>query len=61
LGIIDPNQLPSGNISGKALAGQQNQVDLSEFPLLRQPDPQHSAHWQADFGLDPQDLRHSAG
>lgn len=31
LGIIDPNQLPSGNISGKALAGQQNQVDLSNF------------------------------
>jgi len=31
LGIVDPNQLPSGNISGKALAGQQNQVDLSNF------------------------------
>jgi len=31
LGIIDPNQLPSGNISGKALMGQQNQVDLSNF------------------------------
>lgn len=31
IGIIDPNQLPSGNISGKALAGQQNQVDLSNF------------------------------
>jgi hypothetical protein len=31
LGIMDPNQLPSGNISGKALAGQQNQVDLSNF------------------------------
>ena len=31
LGIIDPSQLPSGNISGKALAGQQNQVDLSNF------------------------------
>jgi hypothetical protein len=31
LGILDPNQLPSGNISGKALAGQQNQVDLSNF------------------------------
>jgi hypothetical protein len=31
LGVMDPNQLPSGNISGKALAGQQNQVDLSNF------------------------------
>ena len=31
LGILDPNQLPSGNISGKALTGQQNQVDLSNF------------------------------
>ena len=31
LGILDPSQLPSGNISGKALAGQQNQVDLSNF------------------------------
>ena len=31
LGILDPNQLPSGNISGKALAGQQNQVDLNNF------------------------------
>ena len=31
IGIVDPNQLPSGNISGKALAGQQNQVDLSNF------------------------------
>ena len=31
LGIVDPNQLPSGNISGKALQGQQNQVDLSNF------------------------------
>ena len=31
LGILDPNQLPSGNISGKALMGQQNQVDLSNF------------------------------
>jgi hypothetical protein len=31
LGIMDPNQLPSGNISGKALSGQQNQVDLSNF------------------------------
>jgi len=31
LGIMDPSQLPSGNISGKALQGQQNQVDLSNF------------------------------
>jgi hypothetical protein len=31
LGIMDPNQLPSGNISGKALMGQQSQVDLSNF------------------------------
>ena len=31
LGVLDPNQLPSGNISGKALAGQQNQVDMSHF------------------------------
>lgn len=31
IGIVDPNQLPSGNISGKALAGQQNQVDLSNY------------------------------
>jgi hypothetical protein len=31
LGVLDPNQLPSGNISGKALMGQQNQVDLSNF------------------------------
>jgi len=31
LGILDPNQLPSGNISGKALQGQQNQVDLSNY------------------------------
>lgn len=31
LGVLDPNQLPSGNISGKALAGQQNQVDLSNY------------------------------
>ena len=31
LGIMDPNQLPSGNISGKALQGQQSQVDLSNF------------------------------
>ena len=31
IGIVDPSQLPSGNISGKALQGQQNQVDLSNF------------------------------
>jgi hypothetical protein len=31
LGILDPNQLPSGNISGKALQGQQSQTDLSNF------------------------------
>lgn len=31
LGILDPNQLPSGNISGKAIQGQQAQVDLSNF------------------------------
>jgi hypothetical protein len=31
LGILDPNQLPSGNISGKALQGQQIQTDLSNF------------------------------
>ena len=31
IGILDPNQLPSGNISGKALMGQQSQVDLSNF------------------------------
>jgi uncharacterized protein with PIN domain len=31
LGILDPNQLPSGNISGKALMGQQSQTDLSNF------------------------------
>jgi hypothetical protein len=31
IGIMDPNQLPSGNISGKALMGQQNQVDISNF------------------------------
>ena len=31
LGIFDPNQMPSGNISGKALNGQQQQIDLSNF------------------------------
>lgn len=31
IGIVDPNQLPQGNISGKALQGQQNQVDMSNF------------------------------
>jgi len=31
IGIVDPNQLPSGNISGKALNGQQQQVDMSNF------------------------------
>jgi hypothetical protein len=31
VGIVDPNQLPQGNISGKALQGQQNQVDMTNF------------------------------
>lgn len=31
IGILDPSQLPSGNISGKALSGQQSQVDLNNF------------------------------
>jgi len=31
IGIVDPNQLPQGNISGKALNGQQQQVDLSNY------------------------------
>ena len=31
VGIVDPNQLPQGNISGKALMGQQQQIDLSNF------------------------------
>jgi hypothetical protein len=31
LGIVDPNQMPQGNISGKALLGQQQQVDLTNF------------------------------
>jgi len=31
VGIYDPSQLPQGNISGKALAGQQQQVDMVNF------------------------------
>ena len=31
IGIVDPSQLPSGNISGKALQGQQQQVDMANF------------------------------
>jgi len=31
VGIVDPNQLPQGNISGKALQGQQMQVDMTNF------------------------------
>ena len=31
IGIVDPNQLPQGNISGKALQGQQTQVDMANF------------------------------
>jgi hypothetical protein len=31
VGIVDPNQLPSGNISGKALQGQQGQIDMTNF------------------------------
>lgn len=31
VGIFDPNQLPQGNISGKALNGQQMQVDMTNF------------------------------
>ena len=31
VGIVDPNQLPSGNISGKALQGQQMQIDMTNF------------------------------
>jgi TolA-binding protein len=31
MGIFDPQQLPTGNISGKALNGQQQQVDLTNF------------------------------
>jgi hypothetical protein len=31
LGIFDPSQMPTGNMSGKALNGQQQQVDLSNY------------------------------
>jgi hypothetical protein len=31
VGIFDPSQLPQGNISGKALQGQQQQVDMTNF------------------------------
>ena len=31
LGIFDPNQMTTGNISGKALNGQQQQIDLTNF------------------------------
>ena len=31
VGIFDPNQLPTGNISGKALQGQQQQIDMTNF------------------------------
>ena len=31
VGIVDPNQLPMGNISGKALQGQQGQIDMTNF------------------------------
>ena len=31
LGVFDPNQLPTGNISGKALQGQQQQIDMTNF------------------------------
>ena len=31
VGIFDPSQLPTGNISGKALQGQQQQVDMTNF------------------------------
>ena len=31
VGIYDPSQLPTGNISGKALQGQQMQVDMVNF------------------------------
>jgi len=34
LGIAsDPSQLPTGNISGKALNGQQQQVDMTDYQL----------------------------
>jgi len=31
LGVFDPNQIPTGNISGKALNGQQQQIDLTNY------------------------------
>lgn len=31
IGIFDPNQMPTGNLSGKAINGQQQQIDLSTF------------------------------
>ena len=31
MGIFDPNQMPTGNISGKALNGQHQQIDLTNF------------------------------
>jgi hypothetical protein len=31
MGIFDPNQLPTGNISGKALNGQQQQIDMTNY------------------------------
>ena len=31
VGIFDPSQLPQGNISGKALQGQQMQVDMTNY------------------------------
>jgi hypothetical protein len=31
IGIYDPRQLPTGNISGKALNGQQQQMDMTNF------------------------------
>ena len=31
VGIFDPNQLPQGNISGKALNGQMSQIDMTNF------------------------------
>jgi hypothetical protein len=31
IGIMDPSQLPTGNISGKALSGQQQQIDMTNF------------------------------
>ena len=31
IGIFDPSQMPSGNVSGKALQGQQQQVDMSNY------------------------------